>query len=354
MCHSRGPTPAARRPVPASSTLYFLAAREGGGEFTNEDEEILVLYVAISVADEGRGVPPDLLPHLFRKHAVAGGGERERGLEGYGLGLAICRGLVEAHGGRIRAESGGVGRGTRVTFTVPVAEEAGFGDAAGLDPSRSRPPREAPGEKRVLVVDDDPQTLRYVRGALTEAGYFAIVTADPEELAGLVQEHRPRLILLDLLLPGADGIELLERIPELRDLPVIFISACGRDETVVRALDAGAADYIVKPFSSSELTARVRAALRRRADPEPFVLGELAVRYEQRRVTVSGRRVERTATEFDLLRVLSVNAGRVVFGRREEACPFPRERRGRMTRCFARRGAGGTAAPPTRSWCVPW
>ena len=114
------------------------------------------------------------------------------------------------------------------------------------------------------------------------------------------------------MLPGTDGIELMADVRELADLPVIFISAYGRDETIVRALDAGAADYIVKPFSPSELTARVRAALRRGADPEPFLLGELAIHYEERRVTVAGRPVALTVTEFEVLRVLSTNVGRVV------------------------------------------
>ena len=88
------------------------------------------------------------------------------------------------------------------------------------------------------------------------------------EAAGLVRTHRPALVLLDLVLPGSDGIELLESVPELTDLPVILTSSHGREETIVRALDAGAADYIVKPFSRSELAARVRAALRRRPAPE--------------------------------------------------------------------------------------
>ena len=113
------------------------------------------------------------------------------------------------------------------------------------------------------------------------------------------------------MLPETDGIELMERVPELADLPVIFISAYGRDETIARALDAGAADYIVKPFSGTELTARIRAALRRWAEPDPFVLGALAIRYDQRQVSVAGRPVELTATEYELLRVLSLNAGRV-------------------------------------------
>ncbi len=113
------------------------------------------------------------------------------------------------------------------------------------------------------------------------------------------------------MLPGADGIELMETVPELADLPVIFISAYGRDETVARALQKGAADYLVKPFSATELTARVQAALRKHAGPQTFTLGDLAVDYEARQVTVGGRPVRLTATEFDLLRILTLNAGRV-------------------------------------------
>ena len=287
----------AARHCPESSPIRVAAARDG-------------VHVAISVSDMGRGVPPDRLPHLFRKHADLAGGGREGGAS-FGLGLAICKGLVEAHGGRIWAESEGTGRGTRFTFTLPVAEEAGVRADRDAPRSPDAPP-EGRQKTRILVVDDDPQTLRYVQEALLPAGYAPIVTGDPEEVPGLIKTQQPQLVLLDLLLPGIHGIELMERVPELADLPVIFISAYGRDETVAKALDSGAADYIVKPFSATELTARVRAALRRQADPEPFVLGQLVIRYEQRRVTVAGRTLELTATEYELLRVLSLNAGRVV------------------------------------------
>ena len=114
------------------------------------------------------------------------------------------------------------------------------------------------------------------------------------------------------MLPGTDGVQLMQPVPELAGLPVIFISGYGRDETIARALEAGADDYIVKPFSPTELVARIRSALRRRADPEPFVLGDLAIDYDRRRVTVAGRRVALTATEYELLRVLSRGAGRVL------------------------------------------
>ncbi len=269
------------------------------------------MFVAVTVADQGRGVPPDRLPHLFRKHAETAGGA-QTGQGGFGLGLLICRGLVEAHGGRIWAESGGVGRGTRITFTVPVAEgTSGTATAAG-NGRRIRPDRQESQRPQILVVDDDPQMLRYFRDALMAEGYAPIVTGDPNEVASLVRTRRPALVILDLRLPGVDGIELMEATPELADLPVIFISAYGRDETIARALDSGAADYIVKPFSRIELAARVRAALRRHGESEPFLLGKLAIAYDERRVTVAGRPVKLTATEYELLRVLALNAGTVV------------------------------------------
>ena len=258
-------------------------------------------HIAVSVADEGRGVAAELLPRLFDKHT----GEGSKA--GHGLGLAICKGLVEAHGGRIRAKSTGPGRGTTVTFTLPVAGEAGAGAAVAAPPAPA-----ASGKARILVIDDDPKTLRFVRAALTKAGYAPLVTGEPGDLAQLIHREKPRLVLLDLVLPGRDGIELMKQVPELADLPVIFISGYGRDETVAAAFEAGAADYIVKPFSPTELVARVRAALRRREEPEPFVLGDLAIDHPRRRVTVGDGPVALTATEYALLRVLALDAGRVV------------------------------------------
>ena len=279
----------AARHTAAAAVIRVAAARDG------QD-------VALSVADDGDGVAAELLPRLFRKH---GGG----GKAGHGLGLAICKGLVEAHGGRIRAASAGPGRGTTVTFTLPTAEPGESG--TGRIPAAASG---EPGERaRILVVDDDPNALRFVRDALTSAGYAPLVTGAPDDLAGLIRAERPQLVLLDLLLPGGrDGLSLLEEIPELSDLPVIFISGYGRDETVARAFELGADDYLVKPFSPTELAARVGAALRRHREPEPFVLGDLAIRYESREVTVRGETVDLTAMEYDVLRLLSVNAGRVV------------------------------------------
>ena len=282
----------AARHAPESSPIRVGAARQQS-------------HVAFSVSDEGPGVAPEQLPQLFRKHA----GGREGAKAGQGLGLAICKGLVEAHGGRIRADSAGPGKGTTFTFTIPAATETG-GTATAPAPSLEAAGRDEP--PRILVVDDDPQTLRFVREALSQAGYAPLVTGTSDELAHLIRSERPQLVLLDLLLPGSDGIELMRQIPELSDQPVIFISAYGRDETVARALESGAADYIVKPFSPTELVARIRAAVRRHAEPQLFVVGDLAIDFARRRVTVGGQAVDLTATEFELLRVLSLHAGGVV------------------------------------------
>ncbi len=284
-----------------SSAIGVSAVREG-------------YHVAVTVTDEGRGIAAERLPHLFRKFSRIDGEDRRRDIAGSGLGLAICKGIVETHGGRIWAESDGPGLGARFTFTIPVAQDAGIG-AANLPVRSSRSERE---RERILAVDDDPQTLRHVRDALARAGYAPIVTGDPEEATSLVQANDPHLVLLDLMLPGSDGMELMKEIREVSNVPVIFLSVNGQEETIARAFENGADDYVVKPFSSTELVARIKAALRKREAPEwaepsePYVLGELTIDYAERRVTLAGRPVQLTAIEYGLLFELSANAGRVL------------------------------------------
>ena len=105
----------------------------------------------------------------------------------------------------------------------------------------------------MLAVDDDPQDLRYVRDTLAKEGYQPVATGDPEEAMRLMEEERPDLALLDLMLPGADGVELMQSILGIASVPVIFVSAYGREDLVARAFDMGAVDYVVKPFSPTEL-----------------------------------------------------------------------------------------------------
>ena len=289
----------------ASSTIQLTAVRED-------------FYVGISVADEGRGIPADHLPHLFRKFSSVDSEHGEHETHGTGLGLAICKGIVEAHGGRVWADSDGPGLGTKFTFTIPVAGEVP--SVSGPQTARQTKPSRAPQGSggSILVVDDDPHTLKYVRDTLVNAGYTPIVTADPEEVAPLIQSSQPQLILLDVVLPGTDGIKLMEDIFEVDNVPVILLSGYGRDEIIARAFERGASDYVVKPFSPTELIARIQATLYKEADPDriepdqPYVLGDLTINYEERLVTVAGHRVRLTAKEYQLLYELSVSPGRVL------------------------------------------
>ena len=288
----------AARNSPASSAIRVSALRDS-------------IDVAFSVADQGRGIPAESLPDLFRKFSRAQ--SEEQGGD-TGLGLAICKGIVEAHGGRIWAESDGPGMGARFIFTLPTVEDTG---TAALFPQNQprRESKDAQERVRVLAVDDDPQDLRYVRDTLVGSGYDPVVTGEPEEALRLVEEERPELVLLDLMLPGTDGIELMKDILDVADVPVIFLSVYGREEVIARAFDMGAVDYVVKPFSPTELAARIRAALRKRVtvEPsEPYVMGDLTIDYARRRVSLAGREVRLTPTEYGMLAELSANAGRVL------------------------------------------
>ena len=271
--------------------------------------------MVISVSDEGRGIPAERLPQLFHKYSR---GEHDEGgarTADTGLGLAICKGIVEAHGGRIWAESHGPGLGSRFTFTLPVATETipageGFPTApAALSPQVETQP------VSILAVDDDPHTLRYLREVLTTAGYRPIVTADPGEVHRLIADERPQLVLLDLVLPGRDGIDLMRDIHGAFDVPVIFLSAYGREETIAKALEMGAVDYVVKPFAATELTARIWSTLRRQAQAvqaEPYVVRDLVFDFARRSATVAGRRIALTPTEHRLMAELASNGGEAV------------------------------------------
>ena len=281
---------------PESSVIRVKVVRDG-------------VHVVFSVADEGRGIPPERLPNLFRK--FTGTGREDGEIGGAGLGLAICQGIVEAHGGRIWAESEGPGLGARFSFTLTAAAEDARGHARGS----AQPHGKRLEGGRILVVDDDPETLRFVRRTLTEAGYEPAVAAGPEEALALMRESRPHLVLLDLILPGSDGIQLMQEILGIDNVPVIFISGYGRDQVIAGALDAGASDYIVKPFSPTELVARVGAALRKdvaRHVAERYVLGDLTIDYAGRTVTVGGSPVTLTPIEYEVLYELSIRGGQAV------------------------------------------
>lgn len=167
---------------------------------------------------------------------------------------------------------------------------------------------------RILVVDDDPAILRVVRRSLESVGYDVEALAAGSGVVQRASEFMPDVILLDLVLPDADGIDLARRLRDSR-AGIIVLSAVGDDRKKVEALDAGADDYLTKPFSVDELMARIRVVLRHqaRSAAEPVVeAGPIRINLATREVSVDGSELHLTPKEFELLRRLTVNAGRVL------------------------------------------
>lgn len=171
--------------------------------------------------------------------------------------------------------------------------------------------------QRILVVDDEPKVVKLVRLNLEASGYEVFSTGDGEEAVQLVASRQPDLVILDILLPGKlDGYAVCQRIREFSDVPVIMLTARTREAEKLRGFEAGADDYLTKPFSAAELVARVRAVLKRagRQHHSPAVIrsGPVEVDLCGHVVRVGGRRVDLTATEFKVLAELASHAGKVI------------------------------------------
>src|SRR3990170_913123 len=166
---------------------------------------------------------------------------------------------------------------------------------------------------RILVVEDERDIADFIARGLILKGYEVDAAHDGEEALARARERRPDLVVLDLMLPGVDGIEVCRRLRAAGDVPIIILTARDSVADKVRGLDAGADDYVTKPFAFDELLARVRAALRRKADAgEVLTVGDLTIRPASREVERGGRAIELTAREYDLLEFLARNAGKVV------------------------------------------
>jgi len=172
-----------------------------------------------------------------------------------------------------------------------------------------------PARPRVLVCDDEQQILRALRVILRDAGFEAVPASSAEEALDAAAVSRPDAAIIDLVLPDGDGVEVCRRLREWSQMPVIVLSAVGEEDAKVRALAAGADDYVTKPFGPRELVARLQANLRR-IEPAPadavVSLDGLEVDLAARTVTRGGEEVHLTPTEFDLLRLLVRNRGRLM------------------------------------------
>jgi two-component system, OmpR family, KDP operon response regulator KdpE len=170
---------------------------------------------------------------------------------------------------------------------------------------------------RILVVDDEPQITRVLRTTLSAQGYDLRVANDGETALEIMKDWSPDLVITDLGMPNMDGLELCRRVREKSGIPIIVLSVRGEERTKVRALDAGADDYVTKPFGMSELLARLRANLRRMPaeQPEPEKIieeGDFRIDIAAHIVTVRGRELRLTPKEFDLLAYLAQHPGKVV------------------------------------------
>ncbi len=168
---------------------------------------------------------------------------------------------------------------------------------------------------RVLVVDDEPAIRRFLRASLTAHGNEVFEATTGEQALSAVVAHRPDLIILDLGLPDMEGIEVTRRLREWTRIPIIILSVREHETDKIAALDAGADDYLTKPFGIGELLARMRTAMRHAVQPvgqSVFTTGELTMDVGRRIVNVADREVQLTPTEYDLLRVLVMNAGKVL------------------------------------------
>jgi two-component system, OmpR family, KDP operon response regulator KdpE len=173
-------------------------------------------------------------------------------------------------------------------------------------------------KKHILIVDDDPAILRLLSTNLKARGYEIYTAVDGEESLEAVQKDFVDLIILDLMMPKVDGVEVCRRVRQWSDVPIIILSARGDEGDKVKCLELGADDYLTKPFGIAELMARIKTAFRHRGDPtvapalSSFICDGMEINFAKRRVTVDGKEITLTPTEYALLQHLAVNSDKVL------------------------------------------
>jgi PAS domain S-box-containing protein len=213
--------------------------------------------VQVVVTDTGEGIDPAVLPHLFQRFRQADGSTTRRH-GGLGLGLAIVRHIVEAHGGEVSAASQGLGRGATFVITLPM-------HTAAVESDKSQPAQRADGARlagvRVLAVDDEPAALELMSEMLAGEGALVRGAANAADAVEVLQRWQPQVLVFDIGLPGEDGCQLLQRLREhvgpARSLPAIAVTGYARDEDRRRALGAGFVAHIPKPFDPESVIATV-------------------------------------------------------------------------------------------------
>jgi two-component system response regulator RegX3 len=267
----------------------------------------------IAVTDKGPGVPQGEQQRIFEKYAQGMNGEN-----GTGLGLFISRKIVEAHGGRIGVKSPPDGEqvGSQFYFTLPLTPKLSRTKPKASTPALATT-KPTPEGSRVLVVEDEPDFQALLRTVFNEAGYNVEIAPNGPAAVDIVQTSQPDIVLLDWILPGMDGISVCRNIRRWSSVPILMITSKTSQEDLIAAMDAGADDYVTKPFHTPELLARTRALLRRgdvwvEEGPDRFSAQGLLINYDSQEVWLSDRKIELTPTEFNLISYLSKNKGQAL------------------------------------------
>ncbi len=253
-------------------------------------------FVRVVVEDDGPGLPPGEPARLFDKFQRGNG---EGTVVGVGLGLAICQAIVRAHGGEIEAQRR-AGRGARFEFTLPSSRACAVTQAT----------------HRILIIEDEPAIRDVLRVVLARQGYM-VIEADTAARGEIeARSHKPDLLLVDLGLPDTDGLTVIRHVRAWSPVPIVVLSARTMEEQRIAALDAGADDYITKPFSVPELLARVRAGLRRSArgaeQTSMLKLGSVQIDLARRQAQRPQGIIHLTPLEFRVLECLARQSGMIV------------------------------------------
>ena len=257
--------------------------------------------IAIEVLDEGPGIPPGDLDRIFYKFFRIQVGDRRRA--GTGLGLSSARGSSKLWAAPSSPR----------TARIDPAPSSGLRCNPRHRPKHLRPMTPA---TKILIVDDEPGIRRFLKASLETQGFHIVAAENASQALIAVSQAKPHRLILDLGLPDFDGMEVIRRIRESSALPILVLSVRNDEPSKVAALDAGADDYMVKPFGVEELLARVRAALRHRLQQQGFGpvfrLRDLAIDFIAHRVTIGDAEIKLSKREFELLRLLAEHTGQIV------------------------------------------
>ena len=310
---------------PARAEEVLINLLDNAARFSPKDQpikikgEVLTNLLKLTIIDRGPGIPDESLNRVFEKYV-----REDRKTEGAGLGLYISRKIVEAHGGRIWVNSptDGISSGAAFSFTLPLLPAILESHPGTVEQPMVHPQGEArrsiDGEK-IMVVEDEEDVQSLLHTILSQKGYQVEIAGDGRFALDLLQAWEPDLVLLDWMLPGMSGLSVCRNIRRWSTLPIIVVTSRTAQEDLIAALDAGADDYVTKPFLSDELLARIRAQLRRgkpsrypTKKEDQFKAGELVVDYVSQSAWIRGERLELTPTEYQILAYMTHHKNQVI------------------------------------------